>query len=271
MVERVLVTGASGRIGTLLRPLIARPGRMLRLLDTAPPTGLDPAAEEAAAGSVTDMAAMERACKGVDLVVHLAGHPSERPWAEILDTNIHGCYTTLEAARRQGVRRVLLASSNHAVGFVPAAAAADTDVLVPRPDTYYGVSKAAMEALGSVYADRFAMSVVSARIGTFAAAADIADIRTLATWFSPGDAARLVEASLALEEPGHRLVWGISRNTRRWFSLAEGEAMGFHPRDDAEDHAAQVPGAGEPGGAPGPGIRIGGTFTADTSPLGGRW
>lgn len=270
MVERLLVTGASGRIGTLLRPLMAGPGRILRLLDTEPPTGLDPATEETAAGSVTDMSAMERACEGVDLVVHLAGHPSERPWEEIVETNIHGSYTTIEAARRQGVRRVLLASSNHAVGFVPAAAAAEADAPVPRPDTFYGVSKAAMEALGSVYADRFAMSVVSARIGTFAVAADIADKRTLATWFSPADAARLVEASLALEAPGHRLVWGMSRNTRRWVSLAAGEAMGFDPRDDAEDYAAQVPDAGEPT-PPEAGIRLGGSFADDAHPLGGRW
>lgn len=274
MAELLLVTGASGRIGALLRPLLARPGRRLRLLDTAPPAGLrppiDPATEEFVQASVTDMDAVRDACRGADLVVHLAGYRSERPWEEILQNNIHGGYTVLEAAHNEGVRRALLASSGHAVGFVPAAKAAASDAPVPRPDTFYGVSKATLEALGSVYADRYGMSVVSARIGTFAAPEDIGDERTLSTWWSPGDAARLVEACLALERPGHHLVWGVSRNTRRWVSLAAGAAMGYHPQDDAERYAANVPGAGAPRPAD-PGVRLGGTWVGEDFPLGGRW
>jgi len=108
--QRLLVTGASGRVGSLIRHHLRRPGRELRLLDLTPPPGLDADAETFLAGSVTDPEAMAAACKEVDLVVHLGGHASERTWNDIVDTNIHGTYVVLEAARRHEVRRVLLAS-----------------------------------------------------------------------------------------------------------------------------------------------------------------
>ncbi len=102
--------------------------------------------------SVTDMAAMTAACAGADAVIHLGGIPTEDAWAPILDVNINGTYTVFEAARRTGVPRVVFASSNHAVGFSPRAAFPVADGAAPVPDTYYGVSKAAGEALAALYA-----------------------------------------------------------------------------------------------------------------------
>ncbi len=106
----VVITGAAGRIGSMLRPRLARPGRTLRLLDVAPLTAGP--GEEAIQASVTDLDAMVAACQGADAVLHLAGIPGEASWARILDLNIGGSYTAIEAARRAGTPRMVFASSN---------------------------------------------------------------------------------------------------------------------------------------------------------------
>jgi uronate dehydrogenase len=263
--EHVLITGAAGQVGTVLRPLLHATGRRLRLLDPVRPADLDPAHEDHIAASITDLDAMRAACDGVALVVHLGGHSRETAWENILQTNIHGTYVTLEAAYRAGVTRVLLAGSAHAVGFVAAPDAGTADELLPRPDTYYGVGKVAAEALGSVYADHYGLSVVSARIGTVETVPR--SERSLSTWLSPADLARLVEVCLKRDEPGHRIVNAISANTRRWMSLTAGETIGYHPLDDAEDHATSLPDVGPPG-PPGPAVRLGGLWSTTDWPLG---
>ena len=230
-----MITGAAGKIGTMLRPRLARPGRVLRLLDVTPLTARD--GEETVSASVTDLDAMTDACAGVDAVVHLAGYPGETDWAEILSLNIDGTHTVFEAARRAGVPRVVFASSNHAVGYRPADAEAP-DYAFPRPDTFYGVSKVAGEALGSLYHDRHGMDVICLRIGTCADRPR--DERALATWLSPDDCGRLVDAALTAPSPGFRVVWGISANTRATWSLAEARALGYEPLDDAEEYADSV-------------------------------
>jgi uronate dehydrogenase len=229
----ILVTGASGSIGRMLRPRLAH--HDLRLTDVR-------AADGVAALDVTDAAALERACRGVDAVVHLGGKADEGPFEELLAVNVRGTERVLEAAHRTGVPRVVLASSNHAVGLCPRADAGPdglADDVPARPDSYYGWSKAALEALGRLYHDRYGLHVICLRIGSCGEAPT--DARDLSVWLSPDDAARLVEA--ALSATGWRLVWGVSANTRRWWSAAGGRAIGYHPRDDAEAWADAV---GEP-------------------------
>ena len=142
----VVITGAAGLVGSMLRPRLARPGRTLRVLDIAPLTAGPE--EEAIQASVTDMDAMTAACQGADAVIHLAGLPGEAPWPRILELNINGSYVTFEAARRAGTPRVIFASSNHAVGFTPRSAFPVPDYAFPAPDTYYGVSKASRRGAG---------------------------------------------------------------------------------------------------------------------------
>lgn len=235
---RLLITGAAGGVGTLLRPRLARPDRKLRLLDIAdlPDTGDD---AELVRASVTDLAAMTDACADVDAVLHLGGLSTEHPWEAILPTNIDGTYKVFEAARRADVPRVVFASTNHAVGFHPRDGREAPDYLFPRPDTFYGVSKVAGEALGSLYHDRYGLDVLCLRIG--GCFAKPLDSRMLETWLSPDDAGRLVDAALSVPNPGFRVVWGVSNNKRRWWSLAEAEAIGFHPQDDSEQYADEVP------------------------------
>jgi len=236
MTERILLTGAAGAIGTMLRPRLARAGRTLRLLDVAPLSAGE--GEEAVRGSVSDLDTMVAACADVAAVVHLGGLSTEAPWAEILEHNINGTYTVLEAARRAGASRVVFASSNHAVGFVPMAEQVG-EYGYPRPDTYYGVSKAAGEALGSLYHDRYGLDVVCLRIG--ACAERPWNERSLAIWLSPDDCGRLVTAALDASAPGFRVVWGVSANTRGTWPLAEARTLGYDPQDDAEVYAGSLP------------------------------
>lgn len=228
----IAITGAAGRIGTAIRPLLAREGRTLRLIDVTQPAGLDSDREEFVNVEVGDEEGMRRALAGASGLVHLAGLPSEHPWREILHANIDGTYVALESARAAGVRNVFLASSIHAVGTSTLAEASESTEPNPRPDTFYGVSKAAMEALGNAFATRCGMSIVSARICHFAH--DPGSGLSRLIWVSPADLARLVEATLALTKPGHHVVWGVSRNGAPWLRPEAGESIGFHAVDDAE-------------------------------------
>jgi len=229
-VAEILITGAAGSIGTATAPLLRAAGHRLRLLDLQRPSAASDA-DDVRIASATDDAAMRAAATGVDLVVHLASFASERPWRDIVDVNVESTRVALDAARDTGAA-ILLASSVHAAGFVPSDEAGPGTPRT-RPDTYYGFSKVVAEALGDLYADRFGMRIVSARIMTFGDRPRTA--RSRSTWLSPADFARLVEAAVAVP-PGNHVVWGVSANTRRTVDLAPGRAIGFEPQDDAEAH-----------------------------------
>jgi nucleoside-diphosphate-sugar epimerase len=236
-VPTILITGAAGLIGTMLRTRLARPGRILRLLDIA---DLTPGpAEEVVQASITDMDAMTAACRGTSAVIHLANIATEASWAEILQVNIQGTYAAFEAARRAGVPRVIFASSNHAVGFSPRENFPVPDYAFPAPDTYYGVGKVAGEALAGLYHYRYGLDTICIRILT--CIEEPSSTRALSTWLSPDDAGRLFGACLTVADPGFRVAYGVSANTRGgWVSLAEARALGYEPRDDAEAYAAEV-------------------------------
>jgi uronate dehydrogenase len=261
MSDRVLITGAAGRIGTWLRGGLPERGWATRCLDVVPVPDERPGEEQVVA-DVTDLAAMVDATQGVDAVVHLAGVVGESTWSAISHANIEGTYAVLEAARRAGVRRVVLASSNHATGFTqrPAEGLLREDDAPPRPDTYYGVAKVTMEALGSLYADRYGMDVVCLRIGS--AFPEPTTVRMLATWLSPADAVSLVDAALRAPGPGFTVVWGVSANTRNWWDLTAARALGYDPQDDAEVYAEaliEAHGAADP--ADPVHARVGGQYT----------
>ena len=255
----VLVTGAAGKVGAMLRPRLAQPGRTLRLLDTTPVTAGP--GEEAITASVTDYDAVYAACQGADAVIHLAGIPGEAPWPQILEVNIDGTYKVFEAARQNRVGRMIYASSNHAVGFAPREQFPVPDYAFPAPDTYYGVSKVAGEALASLYHHRYGLDAICLRILTCADRP--AYPRALSTWLSPDDTGRLFEACLTAERPGFRVAFGVSANTRGgWVSLAEARALGYEPQDDAEVYAAEVLAQAGPQDPGDPVLaRLGGEFT----------
>ncbi len=273
MTGPVLVTGAAGLIGTVLRGGLPEAGWAVRSLDVVPVPEPRPG-EEHLVADTTDLAALTEAARGASAVVHLAGIASESTWPAIAHTNIDGTYCALEAARRAGVGRVVLASSNHATGYTPrpdGGLLREVDA-PPRPDTYYGVSKVTMEALGSLYADRYGMDVVCLRIGS--ASPEPTTTRMLATWLSPGDTVSLVDAALRAPAPGFTVVWGVSANTRNWWDLTAARALGYEPKDDAEVYAeALVEAYGEPDLSDPVHARVGGEFSLpeyDAEPGAGR-
>jgi uronate dehydrogenase len=239
---RVLVTGAAGSIGEVLcRGLVDR-GHTVVGLDLVPePEGFtgdwftadcsDPDAVEAVFAAVARTG-------GPDAVVHLAGIPTESSLPDALTSHVVTTGALLDAMVRHGVLRIVYAGSNHAVGRTPRG---DTplDVHVrPRPDTFYGVAKVAAEGLLSLYADRHGIDAVSARIGSFLPQPE--SVRGLSTWLSHDDAVRMFEACLTAPDPGFAVLYGVSANTRGWWDLGPGRALGYLPQDDAERYVDQV-------------------------------
>lgn len=230
------MTGAAGRIGAVLREGLRSRYAALRLLDVE---DLGPAGdgEELVTADLRDYPSVEAAADGVDAVVHLGAIPGEAAFADICEHNLVGTYHVFEAARRQGVQRVVYASSNHATGFYPVGQRIGPDAPV-RPDSYYGVSKVFGEALGRLYADKFAMQVACLRIGSFGERPT--SRRELSTWLSHRDAVELVRCCLDAPALGFAIIYGLSANTRRWWDNPEADRIGYRPADDAEHFAADV-------------------------------
>jgi NAD(P)-dependent dehydrogenase (short-subunit alcohol dehydrogenase family) len=244
----------------LVDPALVDPALVDPALVNPAPVDTGPA-EEWVTASVTDLDAMTAACAGVDAVIHLAAIADEAAWERIAAVNIEGTYVAFEAARRAGVPRVVYASSNHAVGFAPRSEFPVPDYAFPAPDTYYGVAKVTGEALAALYHHRYGMDAICLRI--LSCAWKPRSARSLSTWLSPDDAGRLFEACLTVADPGFRVAYGVSANTRGgWVSLAEARSLGYEPQDDAEAYAAEIIAEqGEPDPADPVLARLGGEFT----------
>jgi uronate dehydrogenase len=178
------------------------------------------------------------------VVVHLAGIPDEDRWERIRDMNIEGCYNVFEAARQAGVKRVVFASSNHAVGFHRRDRMID-DTVAPRPDSRYGVSKVFGEALGRMYADKHGMSVACMRIGSFRPDDQPSAPRHLFTWISHRDMVQLVRRCIDHPHYHFVVVYGVSNNLRSRWDNTNAKFLGYRPEDDSEVFAAEILARGE--------------------------
>lgn len=232
--RRLLLTGAAGGLGRVLRPRLKARCDALRLSDIAD-LGAAAPGEELVPARLEDKAAVRALLEGVDAVVHLGGLSTEHAFEQILPANIVGTYHVYEAARVQRVRRIVFASSNHVTGFYPQDEVIDARAPM-RPDSNYGLSKAFGENLAQFYWDRYGIETVSLRIGS--SFPEPRDRRMLATWLSYDDLERLVVASLTAPVVGHTVVYGFSDNATAWWDNRGARHLGFRPRDSSEPFRA---------------------------------
>lgn len=230
------MTGAAGSIGTFLRKELAGVYPELLLSDIRPIEDLGPG-EKFQHLDIADLAAFEAACSGVDGILHFAGQTDEATWDKIRANNIDGVYNLFEAAKRQGVKRVCFATSNHAVGYYRRDVRVNIDMKV-MPDSRYGVSKAFGEAIGAMYAMKHGLGVFMMRIGNVAEKP--VDKRRLSIWISPRDMAQLCRIGLESPDICYEIVYGVSDNDRTFYDNSNAYRLGYKPLDCAEDYAEEV-------------------------------
>jgi uronate dehydrogenase len=232
--RRILLTGAAGNVARAMRPELRTLADEVVLTDHVDVDDVAPG-ERFVRAELPDPAPWGDLAGGCDAIVHLGAVPDEAAFDVLAGPNLHGAFHVIDAARRAGVRRVVLASSGRTTGFYRVGERLD-GTTKPRPDGLYAATKVFAEALGSMYADKFGLEVVALRIGTFEERPQTE--RSLSTWLSPGDARRLVRAALTGPVEGFLAVYGVSANTRGWWDLPP--ALGYAPQDDAEAYADDV-------------------------------
>ncbi|PIF77894.1 uronate dehydrogenase [Variovorax sp. 54] len=228
---RLLLTGAAGGLGRVLRERLAPFANVIRLsdiADIAPATG---AHEEVVPCNLSDKAAVDALVAGCDAIAHFGGVSVERPFEEVLEANIKGVFNLYEAARRHGVKRVVFASSNHVIGFYKQDEHIDAHA-ARRPDGYYGLSKSFGEDMAQFYFDRWAIETVSIRIGS--SFPEPLNRRMMSTWLSYRDLTALIEKSLFTPDVKHTVVYGMSANRDLWWNNAAAAHLGFVPQDSSE-------------------------------------
>ena len=235
---KVALSGASGNVGRILREALPKRGVDLRSAGGSRPLSPLRDGEDVMHGDLRDPAVVDRLLQGVDVLVHMAGTSVERPLPEIIENNLVALHQVYEGARRHGVRRIVFASSNHAFGMHPAQDRLRLDADF-RPDGFYGLSKVWGEAMARMYWDKHGIESVLLRIGTTMGRPP-ENIRQLSTWMGTEDLLQLVMRSISAEQVGCAAVWGISANARAYYDLAESNAIGYEPTQNAEDWAEAI-------------------------------
>ncbi len=234
--NRLLITGAAGNLGSHLRKTIAPMATHLRLSDKADMGEAAPN-EEIVQSDVNDAGVMLEITRDVDMVIHMGGRANEGTWEDVLNSNIAGFYNVYEGCRKNGVKRLIWGSSNHAIGFYPREQVIDASVY-PRPDTNYGVSKVFGEALAQYYWDKYSFETVSIRIGS--CFPKPTDRRMLTTWLSYPDLTHLIERCLIAPRVAHTVIYGVSNNDTKLWDNHMAAHIGFQPKDNAEIYRAEV-------------------------------
>lgn len=235
--RRLLLTGAAGNLGKQLRGKLAEWADIVRVSDIVP-VSADAPHEEAMQVDLADRAAVHALLEGVDALVHLGGISVEAPFDDILQANILGLYNVYSAAQKQGVKRIVYASSNHAVGFHEVTEVLDTDA-PHRPDGMYGLSKCFGEDLSRYYYDRFGLETVCLRIGS--SFEQPKNPRMMVTYLSFRDLAELVRCSLFTNRVGHAIVYGVSDNPTLWVDNTKASFLGYRPQDSSAEFAGLFP------------------------------
>ncbi len=259
MLKKIVLTGARGALGTALREPLSRMCDALLstdLLDA--PDDLNPN-ETYAQADLAVMSEIAPLLEGADMVVHFGAIVDEKPFEELWGPNFVGAYNVWEAAHRHGLRRVVYASSIHAVGMWESNAGIDTEV-AHRPDTFYGLAKCFAEDLGRMYWEKRGLEAVCLRILSATEAPENA--RALGTWLSRPDLIQLVERAVDTPATGFAVIYGVSDNSRAPVSNARAGFLGYRPRDNAETMATELLARAKPDPTDLAQTRVGGPFAS---------
>lgn len=234
--KKIALTGAAGKLGTYLR------GPLSQMADTLVSTDIVPLAdgpmtnETFVQADLADFDAVAALVEGADMVVHFGAIGDEATFENILGPNIIGSYNIWEAARRTGARRVVYASSIHAVGMHPKTDHIGVDV-PHRPDGFYGLAKCFSEDLARMYWDKSGLEAVCLRI---LSCAGVGNTRALGSWLSQGDLVQLVTRAIDTPVTGFTVAYGVSANDRSPVDNSAASFLGYKPQDNAEQFAEKL-------------------------------
>ena len=234
--KKLVLTGAAGRLGSYLREPLSKMADVLVSTDLVDDLGNLYDGEQYVKADLASLSDMESLLEGADMVVHFGAIGDEAPFDAIMQANILGAYNVWEAASRNGVKRVVYASSIHAVGMHPKTDFIGTDA-PHRPDTYYGLAKCFAEDLASLYWDKRNIESVCMRI---LSCAQVTNARALGSWLSYDDLIHLVETSINTPVTGFSVVYGVSNNDRAPVDNSKASFLGYRPKDNAEQFAEQI-------------------------------
>jgi uronate dehydrogenase len=236
-INKIALSGAGGQIGRFLRPALLAKGIKLRSSGGRKPLEKVDHNEEICFGDLRDAANVDALMNGVDLLIHMAATSVERPLPEVIENNLVGLHAVYEGARRHGVKRIVFASSNHSIGMHPVTEKLDIKCEF-RPDGFYGLSKMWGEGLARLYWDKHGIESVCVRIGS--ALDKPKEFRHLSTWFGNEDLLRFIMCCITVPKVGFVVAWGVSNNTRNYWTPAGCEQLGYRPEQNAEDYAPEL-------------------------------
>ena len=234
--KKLVLTGAAGRLGSYLREPLSALCDTLVTSDLADDIGALYPGEVYVRADLADADAILELLAGADMVIHFGAIGDEAPFEDILQANIRGAYNVWEAAYKQGLNRVVYASSIHAVGMYPKNQRIDTEV-AHRPDTFYGLAKCFAEDLGRLYWDKRGLESVHLRI---LSCAQVTSARALGTWLSYDDLVQLVTRAIDTPVTGFSIIYGVSDNDRNPVDNSKAKHLGYRPKDNAEQFAADI-------------------------------
>ena len=233
---KVALSGAEGQLGRPLRLRLLAQGVDLRSADRFPLEPLRPG-EDLTHGDLRDPEKVDRLLQGTDVLIHMAGTSVERPLPEIIENNLIGLLAVYEGARRHRVKRVVFASSNHSIGMHEVTEKLELDCDF-RPDGFYGLSKMWGEGLARLYWDKYGIESICVRIGS--AVERPTELRQLSTWFGLEDLMQFIHCCINTPNVGFLTVWGVSNNTRSYWTPTGCARLGYQPAQNSEDFAADI-------------------------------
>lgn len=258
--QRLLITGAAGGLGKVMREKLRPLAKTIRLSDISD-MGEAAAHEEIVPCDLGDEAAVLKLVEGCDAIVHLGGVSTEQEFDKILNGNIKGVYNLYEAARANNHPRIVFASSNHTIGFYPQDKRLTVDMPM-KPDGLYGVSKCFGEAMASLYHSKFGQETAIVRIGS--SFPEPLNHRMLSTWMSYDDFADLIGRCFTAPRLGCPIIWGVSDNDCTWWDNSAARFLGWRPKDNSEAYRAALDAREAPPAADHPNaVYQGGMFTQD--------